>query len=357
MNFSSTIVVLLIAVSRVLALPQSITGLSRVRSVIAPLPPPPDLADYSIRPYPPLEPGVLGNVSLQNLLGTRLYGWLIQIVFENINEVYSVIPFPFSHWIKVRCSSKVDSEGDPKNICGDREDPPQCLPDGPSRPDPEMERIEAFSDNNMPGEYDETTFCSRFFEHQSLTDAVNLGISKRSKDMWDYDNRARVFLHEVTHLDFFVNAPAQTPFIDDLTISLKKNKLSDFDSVYGPFRAKVLANYRTNRGGFYTQRNADNYAWYALTKYVWGKLGGKIDDYPSDPQTLGVKPVKAPTNRDGQRITELENEETTDPAFVGVTNITFPFNGMTEEEFDTEVRWYNRQGCLLEEKVECCLSM
>lgn len=68
MSFSSTIVVLLIAVSRVLALPQSITGLSRVSSA------------YSN--------------------SHRMYSISI-VVFENINEVYSVGPLPFSHWIKV----------------------------------------------------------------------------------------------------------------------------------------------------------------------------------------------------------------------------------------------------------------
>jgi len=74
-----------------------------------------------------------------------------------------------------------------------------------------MMRGQAFSDNNMPSDYDEITFCGKFFEHQSLKDVANLGVPKKKMNMWDYDNRACVFLHEVTHLDYFVNAPSAVP--------------------------------------------------------------------------------------------------------------------------------------------------
>ena len=69
-------------------------------------------------------------------------------------------------------------------------------------------------------------------------------------NMWDYDNRARVFLHEVTHLDFFVNAPAEVPPVDDLTIRIKVGKVIHGDRAYGPFRAKVLTNWRTKKKAF-----------------------------------------------------------------------------------------------------------
>jgi hypothetical protein len=57
--------------------------------------------------------------------------------------------------------------------------------------------------------------------------------TKRKLDAWD--NRARVFLHETTHLDYFMNAPGSSPLIDDLKIDWKSPKGVVRDWVYGPF--------------------------------------------------------------------------------------------------------------------------
>ena len=62
------------------------TALSFTASVFAPqptpvpssrmLPPPPDLFNYTAPPYPDLPTDWNANITTQNLLGTRLYGWL-----------------------------------------------------------------------------------------------------------------------------------------------------------------------------------------------------------------------------------------------------------------------------------------
>jgi hypothetical protein len=81
------------------------------------------------------------------------------------------------------------------------------------------------------------------------------GILTRNKlDAWD--NRARVFLHETTHLDYFMNAPGSSPLIEDLQFDWKEKGTVLRDWAYGPFFCKILRNYGLlSQVGFYPQRN------------------------------------------------------------------------------------------------------
>ncbi|KIX03010.1 uncharacterized protein Z518_06560 [Rhinocladiella mackenziei CBS 650.93] len=119
--------------------------------------------------------------------------------------------------------------------------------------------------------------ADNFFALPDLDTAVVPGIRNGDKNLNQYDNRARVFFHEMTHLDYFTNRapPPSTvgPPVDDLRTVYNSRGSKVESPVYGPQLAKVLANWHTNRGAFYTTRNADNYAWYAMTKYVWKLLG------------------------------------------------------------------------------------
>jgi len=84
-------------------------------------------------------------------------------------------------------------------------------------------------------------------------------------NLQNYDNQARVFLHEVTHLNYFMNAKAdhknkgENPFITDLEISYRDGRGKDnlvIEEAYGVLRAKMTASYRDpTDSGYYAQRN------------------------------------------------------------------------------------------------------
>lgn len=68
-------------------------------------------------------------------------------------------------------------------------------------------------------------------------------------DLWNYQNRARLLFQEITHLNYFVNAPDKSPYVDDVkkssmykTGKRKKNatvrKASRFSPITRPLAAK-----------------------------------------------------------------------------------------------------------------------
>jgi hypothetical protein len=59
-----------------------------------------------------------------------------------------------------------------------------------------------------------------------------------------------------------------------VTIKTTKSKTMTADT-YGPFWTKVLARYdsKSNPFGTFTSKGADNYAQYALARYVQSQLG------------------------------------------------------------------------------------
>ncbi|KAI9658022.1 MAG: hypothetical protein M1821_002682 [Bathelium mastoideum] len=212
---------------------------------------------------------------------------------------------------QVQCSPG----GDEDNVCGDRElENPKC-PNGdpPSDSDSESEGLEAFS--NPLKFWSKITFCNRFFNMANLA-TVTRNAKKNPGDyannLWNYQNQARVMFHEMTHLNYFMNAPASSPYVDDLHIRYKLGKSFINKVAYGPEYIKMLANWqRAGRGGFYTQRNgilnplnyifksdlaaADSYAWFAVAKYVESQIGR----YPSEP-SVKRQPSRSPYDGDNK---------------------------------------------------------
>lgn len=124
--------------------------------------------------------------------------------------------------------------------------------------------MEAYSDPRE--KYSRITFCSKFFDLPTLSE-VEKWNKKRSKEQKDdldnWNNRARVFFHEVTHLDYFMNADdskkdSKSPEVFD--VQFKYRGENEFTEAYGPFYAKMLRNWTPKRNsdmGYYTQRNGE----------------------------------------------------------------------------------------------------
>ena len=202
---------------------------------------------------------------------------------------------------KVRCSdSKLGpSSSDPNNVCGDGKPDPdngRCPIGGQPPVGGGTKQLQAFSDND--GKYSMITFCTGFFNLQAFGDAINAGkklVGKQKTDLSKWDNRARCFLHEVTHLDYFMNTgpgdQGQGPYVWDLELEYG----NDWHECYGPYYSKMLRNFvdaDPQYSGYFTQRNADNYAWFALALYVQGQ----INQYPGTPSPGRRKPVSEPRN-------------------------------------------------------------
>ncbi|KAL9585289.1 MAG: hypothetical protein Q9212_001613 [Teloschistes hypoglaucus] len=146
------------------------------------------------------------------------------------------------------------------------------------------------------------------------------------------DNRARVFFHEVTHLDYFMSAndtkdDSKSPEVFDAQFRYKTGKQTYTAQAYGPFWAKTLRNYNPKPKkyiGYYTQRNADTYAWVALAKYVQKAIGR----YPPNPNPGRLTPIGPPTKSPGGQplfasdIGPDEEGDTADDALIGQTENT-----------------------------------
>jgi uncharacterized protein (UPF0210 family) len=57
-------------------------------------------------------------------------------------------------------------------------------------------------------------------------------------DRWG--NRVRVFFHEITHLNYFANAPKTSPFVDGALIPYKPKDLIVEEGAYGPYSVKAF---------------------------------------------------------------------------------------------------------------------
>jgi hypothetical protein len=138
----------------------------------------------------------------------------------------------------------------------------------------------------------------------TFTDAGNAGKklpASQKNNLKNWNNKARCFFREITHLDYFMNAgddaKAKCPYVSDLEIEYTSRGQTDWYDVYGVYNAKVLRNWvdpDPTYSGYFTQRNADNYAYFALAKYVQGQIG----QYPSSPTPGRKKPTQEP--RDAQ---------------------------------------------------------
>lgn len=165
--------------------------------------------------------------------------------------------------LQVRCSGG-DGSGDPENICGDEEpNNGECQQRPGTKPVQGTNKLEAYADphahHNTWTNYSRITFCNEFFLLNSLTDAISLGKKKpqvTQNNLETWNSRARCFLHETTHLDWFMDAPNTSPFVDDLSFQYKAKKKIENAQGYGPYNAKIIRNYApTGKAGFYPQRN------------------------------------------------------------------------------------------------------
>ena len=100
--------------------------------------------------------------------------------------------------------------------------------------------------------------------------------------------------HEMTHLDYFMDANAKVPYVSDLQV--KTSARGQWYEAYGPTYAKVIAQYYdlsdASSAGYFSQRNTDNSACYTLAKYVESKIGR----YPDLPKIGLKKPYGEPTD-------------------------------------------------------------
>lgn len=171
--------------------------------------------------------------------------------------------------MKVRCSGG-DETGDPENICRDKKPEPNdqhgCGVGGEPVHDAEN-KLEAYSDSTYKDKsltYSRITFCKDFFNMPSLSEAMDRNANKPPKakeQLESWNNRARVFLHETTHLDYFMNAPGSSPLVDDLQFDWRQPGVGvTRDWAYGPKFCKILRNYGLqSESGKYPQRNGKIY--------------------------------------------------------------------------------------------------
>ncbi|KAL4931665.1 uncharacterized protein BDV17DRAFT_288726 [Aspergillus undulatus] len=136
-------------------------------------------------------------------------------------------------------------------------------------------------------------FCDQFFYYKKLDDAIN---DQKNNDnfKWRYDltkykNQAYIILHEMMHAAVMTYKQNNNRRIPDLSMHIYeyvqkpdsrdwKKKLVKVD-VYQPYYCKVLARTAIEKiAEEGITMNADNYAQYALSKYVQSKLDG--NQYP-----------------------------------------------------------------------------
>ena len=139
--------------------------------------------------------------------------------------------------VKVRCSADQNT-GDPENSCRDKPvNPATCAaPPGTNAPSNGDAQLEAYTSpygkTYWGVEYTQTTFCKKFFETdmRSLSDAITYGKDSskhtpaQQNDLLLWNNRARVFVHEACHYNYFVDAAGTVPYIDDVTFEFKVGK-------------------------------------------------------------------------------------------------------------------------------------
>lgn len=154
-------------------------------------------------------------------------------------------------------------------------------------------------------------------------------------DLSLWDSQARCMFHEITHLDYFMNAGAEdkglSPFVSDLEVNykLERDEEGEWFGAYGPYNARILRNWvekDPQDSGYFTQRNADNYAWFAVANYVENLIGKypkspspgrkKVQERPRDLRT-GAAPELSEGGVDGQQIDDDEEDPPADITYPG----------------------------------------
>ncbi|KMP06770.1 hypothetical protein CISG_06233 [Coccidioides immitis RMSCC 3703] len=165
-----------------------------------------------------------------------------------------------------------------------------------------------FAWGDARGDFSKIVFCNKFFKDlPSSNNATSEGKFK-SKGLQDnlehWDNRGRVFFHEAVHMASLIYPQDKTPSVEDAEIKFKEGDKTATNYAYGPYYAKLLRNWvQKDKGGFYTQRNADSYAFFALAKYV----EKQINRYPHLP-TPGSKKVESEPQIAGQTARDSDGK-------------------------------------------------
>jgi hypothetical protein len=161
----------------------------------------------------------------------------------------------------VRCSGN-DGTGDPEDNCKDRNpNDGKCGRRGKPTGGSKAGGIEAYTDspsNSPEGEtltYSRITFCNGFFNLPSLSEVMSRTPRQPGQlDTWN--NRAHVFLHETTHLDYFMSTPGTSPTCSDLQFNWRERGEVVKDWAYGLRFTTIPRNYGLGpEVGFYPQRN------------------------------------------------------------------------------------------------------
>lgn len=175
-------------------------------------------------------------------------------------------------WIRVQCAP----EGDDAKLCS-----PACKGAKVLSPGTLATEVIRQAYSEPYGTYSKVVFCNEFFNGdvgRKLDDAIGdvKDDTTLQDDLTNYDNQARVMFHEMTHLNYFMNAPDKSPLVDDAIYVLRGGKgTAGKYGAYGPLGVKTLANYagKVDLAGYYTQRNADSYAWFAMAKWAEKQIG------------------------------------------------------------------------------------
>ncbi|KAL6415968.1 hypothetical protein AUP68_00175 [Ilyonectria robusta] len=118
-----------------------------------------------------------------------------------------------------------------------------------------------------------------------------------------------------------------SPYVSDLEAFYSFDGTRDWYACYGSFSARVLKNVddEPEYYGYFTQRNADNYAYFALAKYVEKAIGrypmspspGKRGVY-ADPRDLHSKEPPLEIENDVNiHLSSRDDEDPTDIQFPG----------------------------------------
>ncbi|KAK1518258.1 hypothetical protein CABS01_05792 [Colletotrichum abscissum] len=193
-------------------------------------------------------------------------------------------------WIEVSCSLG-DGSGDPKNYCGDKENP--------SEGGPAALITWKWHENR----YTRALVCRKYTTlGKDLDDLTRyMNTEKTAEDRLNLANwehaRGGYWLHEATHMDYFMNTPSSGsgPVVRDLLVNYSDGRGEN--KAYGIDNAKKLANYdRHFTPGEYTQQNSDNYRFYAMSKWVEANSVERTYPYkPSvNPFAMPVFPPKVP---------------------------------------------------------------
>ncbi|KAL8842264.1 MAG: hypothetical protein Q9170_000590 [Blastenia crenularia] len=226
----------------------------------------------------------------------------------------------------VLANAKICSKGDDKDPCKDTDY------DSIDAGNDASMVVLAYANNPKQSEdkYSEINFCTPFFDQRGLSNAIGYGSAPSNilvkNDIRRYDNRGATMLHEMLHLDLAANSVNNNPNpqVRDLKIKYSQRldtgkKRTKIEKAYGGELTKILARYVPFSGGFkktgyFTQRNDDSYVFFALSKYVQGK----INSYPFIPQIINKMIDGPPTLPDNNRPTIIEY--TPDNDGLGITS-------------------------------------